>query len=227
MTTLFSPQTSIEQTDKHKHNLKGIYAITDENLISEENFIKAIEAALQGGVRIIQYRDKSKDIKKRLQQANNLRSLCTQYRALCIINDDIELATKVNADGVHLGKEDIALGEARKKLGDDKIIGISCYNDINLALAAEKNSATYVAFGAMFSSPTKPDALCAAPDIITRAKKQISIPICAIGGINENNIQQLTNKNTDMVAVISSLFSSNNIEQTANSLSRSFNNKIS
>lgn len=223
MTTTFNTQTLHEQSDTRKYNLKGLYAITDERLISEENFSQTIEAALQGGVKIIQYRDKSKDIKKRQQQANDLRSLCTQYHALCIINDDVELATKVNADGVHLGKDDVDLSEARKKLGNDKIIGISCYNNIGLALAAQENSADYVAFGTMFSSPTKPDAICATPDIITRAKEQISIPICAIGGINEKNIPQLSKNHADMAAVISSLFSSNDIEHAARKLSKLFN----
>ena len=116
-----------------------------------------------GGASIIQYRDKSDNQHKRLQQARSLRELCTGYGATCIINDDIELAKAVNADGVHLGQDDTELAHARQSLGERAIIGISCYDDIELAVTAEKNSADYVAFGTMFSSPTKPDAVTAGP----------------------------------------------------------------
>jgi thiamine-phosphate diphosphorylase len=132
-------------SSEHKDKLKGLYAITDENLIAEESFSEAIESALLGGARIIQYRDKSANQKKRLLQASVLRTLCTQYQATCIINDDISLAKSVNADGVHLGKNDTELLNARQILGENAIIGISCYNDIDLAIDAEKNSADYVA----------------------------------------------------------------------------------
>jgi len=205
-----------------KDRLKGLYAITDERLIAEEHFSEAIEAALQGGANIIQYRDKSDNQQKRLQQAQTLRALCTRYDATCIINDDIELAKAVNADGVHLGQDDTELAHARQSLGDKAIIGISCYNDIELALTAERNSADYVAFGTMFSSPTKPDAVTAGPDTITQARKQLNIPICAIGGITENNIQQLIQQHTDMAAVISSLFAADDIKHQAHLLSQHF-----
>ena len=206
----------------HKDKLKGLYAITDENLIAKEAFSEAIESALLGGARIIQYRDKSANQKKRLLQATVLRALCTQYQATCIINDDIDLAKTVNADGVHLGKDDTKLLNARQALGKDAIIGISCYNDIELAVAAENNSADYVAFGTMFSSTTKPDAVTATPAIISLAKQKVNIPVCAIGGITEHNIQQLIGHHTDMAAVISSLFAASDIENTANTLSQHF-----
>ena len=128
-------------TQDNKHKLKGLYAITDQHLISANNFQQAVELALQGGASIIQYRDKSDDKNKRLKQADILRSLCQQYGAISIINDDIELAQAVEADGVHIGKDDQSLKQAREALGEDAIIGVSCYNDIGLALAAEKGSA--------------------------------------------------------------------------------------
>ena len=205
-----------------KNRLKGLYAITDERLITEERFSEVIEAALQGGASIIQYRDKSDDHQKRIQQATSLRELCTEYDAICIINDDIELAKTVDADGVHLGQDDTALVNARSSLGEDAIIGISCYNDIELALTAEKNSADYVAFGTMFSSPTKPDAVTAGPDIISQAKKQLSVPVCAIGGITDENIHQLVQQQSDMAAVISSLFAADDIKHRARLLSQHF-----
>ncbi|MBT8120792.1 MAG: thiamine phosphate synthase [Gammaproteobacteria bacterium] len=205
-----------------KDRLKGLYAITDENLIAEEKFSETIEAALMGGASIIQYRDKSSDPTKRLHQAATLRELCNKYGATFIINDDIGLAKTVTADGVHLGRDDTALASARQELGEDAIIGISCYDDIGLAITAEQNSADYVAFGTMFSSPTKPDAVCAGPDTITQARKQLNIPICAIGGINESNILQLVNHHTDMAAVISSLFAADDIQQRARLMSQYF-----
>lgn len=202
--------------------LAGLYAVTDEHLIPEEKFKQAVEAALQGGAKIIQYRDKSDDENKRFQQADILCDLCRQYKAISIINDDIALTKAVNADGIHLGRDDISITEARRSLGKEAIIGISCYNDLQLASDAEKHTASYVAFGAMFSSPTKPGAITSDPHIITAAKQQLSIPVCAIGGITEQNIQQLVQQGADMTAVISSLFSSKDIKGSADTLSQYF-----
>ena len=204
--------------NEHADKLKGLYAITDENLISENDFEKKIEAALLGGVRIIQYRDKSSDQKKRLHQAEALRLLCEKHQAICLINDDINLAKAVNAHGVHLGKNDESISQARKILGENAIIGSSCYNDISLAKIAEKNSADYVAFGAIFSSPTKQNAKVASLEILSKAKQYLSIPICAIGGITQNNINQVIQHNADMTAIISDIFSSNNIKSHAEKL---------
>jgi thiamine-phosphate pyrophosphorylase len=212
----------VSRSKTHKDKLKGLYAITDEKLITRQGFSEAVELALQGGARIIQYRDKSNNPQKRFQQATILCSLCEQYQAVSIINDDIELAKAVNAHGVHLGKDDASLTKARQTLGDDAIIGISCYNNLPLAINAEKNTADYVAFGAMFSSSTKPEAIKTNIDIISNAKQQLSIPVCAIGGITDKNIQQLIQQGVDMTAVISSLFASNDIKDTADSLSKHF-----
>ncbi len=206
-----------------KNRLKGLYAITDQQLITEENFSESIEATLQGGARIIQYRDKSNNQNKRLRQANLLRELCHQYHAICIINDDIELARAVNAHGVHLGKNDLSLTMARQVLGENAIIGVSCYNDLDRAIAAENDKADYVAFGAIFSSTTKPDANVAGLDIITKAKQQLAIPVCTIGGITQENIQLVIQQGADMAAVISGIFSAENIKQSTTALSQFFN----
>jgi len=211
---------SAENTLENK--LKGLYAITDEQLIDEQHFIQSVESALLGGCKIIQYRDKSDKQNKRLQQAHALRSICSEHQAILIINDDIKLADSVKADGVHLGKDDNVIQTAREQLGDDAIIGISCYNNLTLAIEAEKKSADYVAFGAMFSSPTKPDAANASPKIIIEAKQRINIPVCAIGGITRENIQQVTQSGADMAAVISDLFSSKDIKNTAMMLNQHF-----
>ena len=212
----------MSRSTTHKGKLKGLYAITDENLITNARFSEAVELALQGGARIIQYRDKSNNPQKRLQQATILCSLCEQYQTVSIINDDIELAKAVNADGVHLGKDDISLAKARQILGDKTIIGVSCYNDLSLAVKAEENTADYVAFGAMFPSATKPRAIVAGPDIISQAKQQLSIPVCSIGGITINNIHQVIQHGADMTAVISDLFSADDIQHTAKQLSQQF-----
>jgi thiamine-phosphate pyrophosphorylase len=221
-----TPQKSFATARTHPaktNRLTGLYAITDEKLIAEDRFEQIIESALQGGTRIIQYRDKSADRQKRLQQARVLRALCERYQAICIINDDLELAREIKAHGVHLGKDDISLKQARQMLGPDAIIGVSCYNDLALALDAEKKSADYVAFGAVFSSPTKPLAVQAELKMITQARQQLTIPVCTIGGITENNIGQVIQHGADMAAVISGLFSADDIEQRARSLSRHFN----
>ncbi len=211
----------------HTQRLKGVYAITDQQLITEDDFSHTVELVLQGGVLIIQYRDKSDKTQKRLQQAGVLRSLCEQYQAICLINDDVELAKAVNAHGVHLGKNDVTISRARQQLGENAIIGVSCYNDLNRAIIAEKQTADYVAFGAIFSSPTKPDAIVAGLDIISTARHQLSIPICTIGGITSDNIQQVIQYGADMTAVISCLFSADDIKpgiikKRAKSLSQYF-----
>ena len=124
-------------SNAYHDRLKGLYAITDDQLIAESEFTQAVESALQGGASIIQYRDKSDNPQKKLQQAHSLHSLCERYQAILIINDDIELAKTVKAHGVHLGKNDVSISSARQILGDDAIIGISCYNNIELAIDAE------------------------------------------------------------------------------------------
>ncbi len=207
----------------YKNKLKGLYAITDQQLITEEDFSKSVEAALQGGTRVIQYRDKSDNQNKRHQQASLLRALCHQYHAICIINDDIELARAVNAHGVHLGKDDFSLRHARQVLGENAIIGVSCYNDLDRAIEAENYNANYVAFGAIFSSSTKPDAKVAGLEIIAQAKQQLSIPVCTIGGITQKNIQQVIQQGADMAAVISGIFSADDIKQSTTTLSEYFN----
>ncbi len=197
-------------------NLHGLYAITDSNLIPHENFNEKVKQALSGGARIIQYRDKSQDSEKRLQQASDLKEICIQHNAILIINDDIQLAIDTNADGIHIGIKDISLNDARKKLGKNKIIGVSCYNQLKLAQQAEKEGADYIAFGSFFSSQIKPEAKTATIDLLIKAKQQLKLPICAIGGINTANASSLIHAGADMLAVISSVFGQQDI--TASSL---------
>ena len=202
--------------------LRGLYAITDEKLISASTFADTVELALKGGAAIVQYRDKSWDNDKRLQQAKRLRALCSRYGATLIINDDIALAQTVNADGVHLGEDDAPIEQARSTLGDEAIIGVSCYNDLERAIDAEAAGADYVAFGAMFSSSTKPNARSASYELIRRAKSQLDIPVCAIGGIDGHTAAGVIVSGADMVAMINGLFAADDIEKTAEHVSGLF-----
>ena len=202
--------------------LRGLYAITDEKLIPASAFADTVELALKGGAAIVQYRDKSWDNEKRLQQAKRLRALCNQYEATLIINDDIALAKTVGADGVHLGEDDASIAQARSMLGDQAIIGVSCYNDVERAIDAESNGADYVAFGAMFNSNTKPNARSASYGLIRTAKTRLGIPVCAIGGIDKSNVAEVVAAGADMTALVSGLFSSDDVIATAEYISGLF-----
>ncbi len=186
--------------------LHGLYAITDNTLIKTKQFIDTVEQAIIGGVKIIQYRDKSKDNKRRFKQAQALRHLCQQYKIPLIINDDVTLAQQVNADGVHIGKEDADLSTARAVLGDEAIIGVSCYNQLSLAHQAINASANYVAFGRFFNSRIKPQAVSCSVEVLREAHKTLNAPIVAIGGITPDNGAELIGAGADCLAVIQGLF---------------------
>ena len=219
-----TPTASSGQKNKHvpPAELRGLYAITDETLIPESTFVATVEQALRGGAAIIQYRDKSGNEAKRLEQASALRSLCGEYNACLIINDDIGLAKAVDANGVHLGEEDVSIEQARLMLGKDAIIGASCYNQLQRAVEAQAAGADYVAFGAVFTSSTKPGACAANCELIHEAKSQLEIPVCAIGGIDKSNAAQVIDAGADMTALISGLFSEAEIALTAKYLSGLF-----
>ncbi len=198
--------------------LRGLYAITDAQLLNHARFSDSIEQALKGGAKIIQYRDKSQDTNKRLQQANEIMRLCEQYQALCFINDDLELTAAVAAHGIHLGIEDASIQTARERFGNSILIGASCYDQLSLAQQAQAQGADYVAFGAVYPSPTKPHAARASFGLFLQARQQLDIPVCAIGGISGDNAQAVVDNGADMVAVISGLFADDdlqNIEERA------------
>lgn len=200
--------------------MKGLYAITESD---SENLLEKARLAFEGGVKILQYRNKSADEKTKLKEAAELALLCREYAACFIINDDIELAKAVGADGVHLGREDGNIEDAKKLLGNEAVIGVTCYQDINNALEAERLGATYVAFGSFFASPSKPDAPRADLSLIRKAKHQLSLPVCCIGGITLENMDPLLEEGADMLAVISSLFAADDIKATAQQFSSRFN----
>lgn len=203
--------------------LRGLYVITDTALIPDDRFAERVEAALRGGARIVQYRDKRGDVPLRERLAREVVRLCREHGALSIINDDVELAARVGADGVHVGREDAALGHARNRLGPGAVIGVSCYNRLELALEAAAEGADYVAFGSFFPSRVKPQAVSASMDLLREARKKLSLPLCAIGGITADNAAPLVEAGADMLAVISDVFAAADVEAAARRYAPLFN----
>ncbi len=201
--------------------LSGLYAITLEGSHGKTLLAQA-EAALSGGSRILQYRDKSSDTQRRQEEARALLALCQQHQAMLIINDDLELCQHCDAHGVHLGHDDSHLEAARKKLGRNKIIGISCYNDLQLAHHAAASGADYLAFGAIYPSSTKPAAVHASLELLHQAKSELDLPIVAIGGITPENALQVIQAGADMVAMIQGLFGQKDILLAARKTTRLF-----
>ncbi len=200
--------------------LQGLYGITDGS--TGQELIDKVSAAIAGGLSILQYRDKMQDYQTRLNDALNLRELCCQHNIPFIINDDVQLAKITHADGVHLGKDDSSIRYARLQLGHDAIIGVSCYKQLAFALSAQEQGANYIAFGAFFNSPTKPEAPTVSIETLKAARQKIHIPICGIGGITLDNAAQVIDNGADMVAVISNLFCTDNISETARQFSALF-----
>lgn len=191
-------------------SLNGLYAITDPSLMGE-NLVDKTQQAISAGINILQYRNKSASIEKQEHEALELAVLCKKNNVIFIVNDNAELALKVNADGVHLGQGDIHITQARDLLGENKIIGVTCNNNIELALEAQKNGADYVAFGRFFHSQTKPSAPQAELSLLSNARKSITIPIVAIGGIDHDSAPILLKEGADMLAVIHGIFGQNDI----------------
>jgi len=190
----------------NRTGLWGLYAITDNELTPPDRILEQVEQALAGGVRMLQYRNKGGDLQFRKMQAESLLTLCRKAQVPLIINDDVDLALTIGADGVHLGREDPQLTTSRHRLGPKAIIGISCYNNFDLALDAERSGANYVAFGRFFTSTTKPHAVSANPDLLRRARSELKIPTVAIGGITPENGGALVTAGADMLAVIQGVF---------------------
>lgn len=186
-------------------HLRGLYAITPD-WSDSKRLLAATEAILAAGCRLLQYRNKTASPCHRQQQASALRGLTRRFGALFIVNDDLDLAVFCEADGVHLGEDDGELVQARTRLGPDRIVGASCYQDLNLAVRAARAGADYVAFGSFFPSPSKPRARRASPDLLAAGKAMSTRPVCAIGGITPDNALPLVKAGADMVAVISALY---------------------
>lgn len=200
--------------------LRGLYAITDSHLLAGR-LLPAVEAALSGGAAIVQYRDKSGDAARRLDEARALRRACRQRGVPLLINDDVELALAAGADGVHLGRGDAALQAARARLGPDAIIGATCHDSLAFAEEAWRNGASYLAFGAMYPSATKPGASAATSGTLAAARR-FGLPVVAIGGITADNAGPVIAAGADCVAVISDLWTATDITARARAISDLF-----
>lgn len=206
------------------HVIHGLYAITPDEL-NTDTLLAKTEAALAGGVHVLQYRNKAADHKLQTKQARVLHALCKQYDVPLIINDSVKLCLALDAEGVHLGANDGNLQQARARLGPTKILGASCYNRMDLALAAARDGADYVAFGACFASATKPGAPVAPLHLFKESKLQITIPLVAIGGIDLFNASRAVEAGADAIAVVGALFHHKDddlITQTAREFSKIF-----
>lgn len=200
--------------------MKGLYVITDCDRLAGESLLSTTEEILQAGVTALQYRDKSADDTSRKHTAAALSTLCREYGCLFIINDDVQLAKSTGSDGVHLGRGDADCKSARKALGQEAIIGVSCYNSLDMARAAATDGADYVAFGSFYPTPSKHNTVPAEPAIIKQAKAALSLPVAAIGGITPANCPPLLEHGADMLAVISSVYQAKDPTATVQEFNR-------
>ncbi len=202
-----------------KNNLTGLYVITDKKLIKRAGFIETVEKSIKGGARIVQLREKDTPQNEILNLGRELLKLTRRYDVPLIINDSPELAKEIGADGVHLGGDDTSIKNARAILGDEAIIGVSCYNQIERGLNAVQNGADYVAFGTPYYTPTKPEREPTSIEVLKEAVYVISqIPIFAIGGITKENASEILGTGVDGIAVITSVFGSPDPENAAREL---------
>lgn len=204
--------------------LRGLYAITDSQLLADGRLLPYVEAALRGGARLLQYRDKSGDAARRLREAEALAELCLRHGARLIINDDLELATRLGV-GLHLGQQDGSLSAARALLGREAIIGATCHARLELAEQARRDGASYLAFGRFFNSQTKPGAPAATPELLDEARTRFRLPLVAIGGVTLDNAPGLIARGASLVAVIHALFAAPNaaeVERRAHAFSQLF-----
>ena len=207
-------------------NLHGLCAVTPANL-QPDDLIYCVKVALQHGLRFVLYRDKTSLPKHKMQIGEELLVLCEAAGALLIINDNIELCCKINAHGVHLSDALENIAEVKERLGVDaqgapKIVGISCYNDLSLALNAAQNGADYVAFGSVFTSPTNPKAPRAPLSLFAEFRAQSNLPVCAMGGITPENAPSVVNAGANIIAVLTDLLSSDHLSQQVSAFNACF-----
>jgi len=186
-----------------------------------------VSQALQGGAAILQYREKALDTARRKTRALKLKRLCQDHEALFLINDDVALCVEVGADGVHIGRDDGHLAEVRAAVGAECLIGVSCYDQFERARAALHGGAHYVAFGSVFASSVKPDAVRAPLCLISLAARELSLPVVAIGGIDHGNAGEVIDAGADSVAVISALFDAPDVRASACAFAKLFSSHVS
>ena len=199
---------------KPVHALHGLYAVTPDDDDSAR-LAGRVRAALEGGVRTVQYRNKTADAALRRYQASALCGLCRAHGAALIVNDDLELALAVDAHGLHLGGEDGSIAAARARLGPHKLLGASCYRSLDNAERALAEGADHIAFGSFFVSSVKPGAVRSTPTILTEAKRKFGVPVVAIGGITHDNAPLVISAGAGSIAVITALFNAPDIAHAA------------
>ena len=188
---------------EYAKHLRGLYIVTPD-WDDTAQLLAATELALQQGAALVQYRHKTADAQQRQAQALALLALCRQYQVPLIINDHVDLCLDIDADGIHVGGTDASIAEVRKAVGPDRIVGASCYGTLELAHAAYRDGASYVAFGGFYPSRVKKYDFRTAPEIIAHSKREIPLPVVVIGGITLENAPPLVEQGADMAAVISS-----------------------
>jgi thiamine-phosphate pyrophosphorylase len=208
-----------------RSSLSGLYAVTPESC-DDAWLEERVRQALMGGARLVQYRSKSIDPALKLRQARALRAQCSRHGAPFIVNDDVELASRCGADGVHLGREDASIASARERLGEAVLIGASCYDDLARAQQCVESGADYLAFGSFFASAVKPDATRAPLELLHEARRRWHLPLVAIGGITPDNAPALLAAGADALAVISALFHVPDTCAAARQLARLFESRF-
>lgn len=194
-----------------------LYAVTDRNCLKNISLHDAVKAALDGGVTVVQLREKDMSIDEYIKEAIELKELCHSYNVPLIIDDNIHVCIKAEADGVHLGQNDMPCNEARKLLGKDKIIGITA-KTVEQAQTAQRMGADYLGSGAVFGTLTKADAINMDMETLKNICASVSIPVVAIGGINITNINRLTGTGISGAAIVSGIFANNNITEATKQL---------
>ena len=199
-----------------KENLL-LYAVTDRHWLEGRTLHEVVKESLEGGVTFIQLREKKLDEEHFLKEAKDLKELCREYHVPFVINDNVEIAIEMDADGVHVGQSDMEAGKVREKLGPDKIIGVSC-KTVEQALLAKKHGADYLGVGAMYPTGTKKDATAVTPEALSAICQAVDIPVVAIGGINKDRLEPLKGTGVDGVAVVSAIFAAEDVEKATREL---------
>ena len=202
--------------------LRGLYVITDTHLIPRERFVETVEAAVRGGATMVQLREKETPPEEVKRLGREVLAVTRRYGALLIVNDHPAVAQEIGADGVHVGRDDPPVAEARAMLGPEAIIGASCYGAIERAVTAEQAGADYVAFGTPFPSPTKSKRTDISLGIFREAKARVQVPVVAIGGITFANAHQVIEAGADGIAVVSGVFGAPDVEAAAHALAQLF-----
>lgn len=191
-----------------------LYAVTDRHWLNGRTLYEVVKESLEGGVTFLQLREKTLDEAHFLEEAKELQTLCKEYKVPFIINDNVDIAVAMNADGVHVGQSDMEAGDVRAKLGPDKIIGVSTQT-VEQAILAEKHGADYLGVGAVFPTTSKDDAAEVSYDTLKAICEAVSIPVVAIGGITQENVVKLAGSGIDGVAVISAIYAQKDIKKAA------------